>query len=522
MERLIMNKPKLEDVQWDNPSKPNTNDIQWDNQQTKSATITPQQPMSVVTMAKQALTNIPQSLEQFGSNIVQPFIHPVETVKNLYGIASGGVQKLTPGVQEDEAKFDAMTNYFKQRYGGLENIKQTIAKDPIGFSADLSTVLTGAGGIAKIGGLTKTGNILSSAGNITNPMIGISQIAKPLVNMGKGVASGIIGMTTGAGGQAVKTGAQGGKSFTKAMRGTTTGEDILNNTKSAIGTITDDMRQEYVTKLNNIRLDNTKMNNISNAVSTKLHRLLDKNEFDIGLTYMPTGEAILDFSRSPIVENVPTVQKAIQDVISWADNTPSGLDILKKRLTDYSYQVGEKTPAKKLITNLRNEIDFGLKNNVPEYNSMTSAYRKTSELLDDINKSLSTGGKASTETAIKKITSAMKDNNEFRLNLIKKIEDSTGTNIQSQIAGHSLSTAMPTGLVGKGIAIGETWRILSAFEPTLALGLLASSPRVVGEFLNVFSKGLKAYRIAQQKVPKGSTLGIYQLGRGANIEQPSP
>lgn len=61
----------------------------------------------------------------------------------------------------------------KNRYGGVEQIKNTLYTDPVGVMADVSTVLQPAAWAAKAGGLAKTAAGLSKAANVTNPMTAI-------------------------------------------------------------------------------------------------------------------------------------------------------------------------------------------------------------------------------------------------------------------------------------------------------------------------------------------------------------
>ena len=90
-------------------------------------------------VASQAITNIPSSGSQFGKDIAKVVTEPRETAKALWKLATGLVQKIIPGEQENEAAVDAVGKFLANRYGvydregnfSLENIKRTIAKDPV-------------------------------------------------------------------------------------------------------------------------------------------------------------------------------------------------------------------------------------------------------------------------------------------------------------------------------------------------------------------------------------------------------
>ena len=94
------------------------------------------------------MSNIPGSALQLGKDIVTPFIHPVDTGKAVYGLGRGLLEKLEPGVQENEKYPDAVMDALKGRYGSVDAAKQTAMKDPVGM---LSDVAGGAGFLPKIG-----------------------------------------------------------------------------------------------------------------------------------------------------------------------------------------------------------------------------------------------------------------------------------------------------------------------------------------------------------------------------------
>ena len=114
-----------------------------------------------------ALSNIPSSGVQMVKDIGSALFHPVETVKGLGTLVKGGFEKLTPGVQESEASFDALINFYKDRYGSIDNLKRTVEEDPVGFAADLADVLTlGGSAVSKVGKVSKVAKIADIGSDI--------------------------------------------------------------------------------------------------------------------------------------------------------------------------------------------------------------------------------------------------------------------------------------------------------------------------------------------------------------------
>ncbi len=125
-------------------------------------------------VAVNAVKNTPGSAVEFGKAIAQPFIHPVQTYESMKSLARGLFHKLTPGEQPEEMAVDALAQELDNRYGTMAKFKETVASDPVGALADLSMLLTGAGGVAKISSTGKlaqeAGQVMQKAGNMVEPM----------------------------------------------------------------------------------------------------------------------------------------------------------------------------------------------------------------------------------------------------------------------------------------------------------------------------------------------------------------
>lgn len=137
--------------------------------------------MTLGEMGGKAIVNAPASLGGVLRDVGHAIMNPGETVKNLGSLLNGieskavnaiagrkpgeeltGWQKFFGITDEDEANANAVGNYLADRYGGVENVKKTIATDPAGFAADAATLLTGGSGILR--GAAKVGNLAGKAG----------------------------------------------------------------------------------------------------------------------------------------------------------------------------------------------------------------------------------------------------------------------------------------------------------------------------------------------------------------------
>ena len=126
-------------------------------------------------VAWRALKNITKSAVEYGSNIAQAVSHPADTLDGLGSIARGGVDQLTPGTLRtvtdmDKKRWDSFKQMVSDRYGGLENIKNTIAEDPVGVAGDVASVASMGAGVSKLAQLPKAAGLMSSVANATEPI----------------------------------------------------------------------------------------------------------------------------------------------------------------------------------------------------------------------------------------------------------------------------------------------------------------------------------------------------------------
>ena len=143
--------------------------------QTKAAV--PQPPAAEATPAERrtyaatevplaAAKNLPASAKQFATGLYEAVTQPIQTAKAVMDVGAGALRAVMPeSVRAFIDRFDvnpaatqqamdmanAVGGMYKDRYGSYENLKRTLAEDPVGAAADLSTLLTGGAGVARTG-----------------------------------------------------------------------------------------------------------------------------------------------------------------------------------------------------------------------------------------------------------------------------------------------------------------------------------------------------------------------------------
>lgn len=131
------------------------------------------------------ISNIPKSAGNLIGGVVNAAVHPIRTVKAIGSVAAGGVEKLIPGKQAEEASFDQLVGHYKERYGSVDQFLKTLEDDPVGVLADASTVLGGAGAALKGAGAATKATAVSNAGTRA---LGAAERLNPLSMTGAGIS----------------------------------------------------------------------------------------------------------------------------------------------------------------------------------------------------------------------------------------------------------------------------------------------------------------------------------------------
>ena len=343
-----------------------------------------QRPIPWSDVATGAVKNLPRSALQLGKDIVHPVMHPIDTAKSLYGMASGGVQKLIPGEQENEAQWDAVTKFFKDRYVGPENLKRTLMEDPAGLVADLSTVLSGGGTLAaRLPGMAgRAGKATARLGSAIDPASAAVRGVAPVVAkvaplVGSGIASTVGNLGTGTGAESIRQAYQSGREggakaehFTSAMRGLEDAEVIASEARDALARMRQTRSRKYVEGSKEWLADKTRLD--FTPVNDKLVEMVD---------------SVLEGDHWTIgKESQRTLNDIAKVVNEWRFDkkmhTAGGLDSLKRRIDDMMPNKLDAGQSGRLVTQMRNTVKDIIVEQVPEYRNVMKEYEVAIKLED--------------------------------------------------------------------------------------------------------------------------------------------
>jgi hypothetical protein len=228
-----------------------------------------------------ALVNLPRSTAEELGGIWDAVTSPIQTAKSIGSLGGALLSKM--GVADfDESSADALGQYYINKYGSIEGFKKELANNPASILADVATVLTaGAGTVTKLGLPAKIAKLgrradvaqqwVGAVARNVDPITAMTNIVTKAVPAtvkaaGKGtgkLASSTLGLTTGAGTDAIAEAAKIGfergaagaptsasEAFLDAMRNpATSADEVVQLARDAVGNLRQQASQRYLDKM---------------------------------------------------------------------------------------------------------------------------------------------------------------------------------------------------------------------------------------------------------------------------------
>lgn len=449
-----------------------------------------------------AVTNFPSSFANLIGNIYQAVTNPVETGKSILDVGAGALQNVLPEkfvqfVGEDKQSREMarkVGEFYANRYGTGEGLKKAVAEDPAGVLADLSTVLTGGATVAPRAVAQPLARAASTIDPLAATIRGTSAVTGAV---GKNILAPYLGVSTGAGKEAIQqafeAGQKGGKAaeqFRVNITGQANPKEILNIAKSNLDELNRLKQEEYRSGMVNIKNDKS---------------ILAFDDIDKSLT---NAEKKVTFNKQIVNKSAAEkINEAKGLVDNWKGldpatyHTPEGLDALKKQIGDVLEGIPfEQRVARSSIGDIYNSVKSTIQKQAPAYANTMKAYTNATDEIREIERALSIGKKSSVDTAVRKLQSLVRDNVQTnygqRVALGKQLEEMGGQQFMPGVAGQALSSIAPRGISGAlSLPTGLGGYALGGIPGAIASTALAS-PRLVGETaygLGLTSRGAKEF-----------------------------
>ncbi len=326
------------------------------------------------------------------------------------------------------------------------------------------------------------------------------------IEVGGKIVKPLLGRLSGVGTGFAEEALKGSEQFYKGLRGKISGEEIVNTFKSALQRIKEIRGAYYQKRLADIATTDTGVRTIGKPyegpqidlkpINLELRKLMENYRIKV----TPEGE--LDFSHMAVGDKGrKDVEKMIEAVWNWKDNTPLGIDALKRYLGDF---YSESSQARAFSSSLYKSAKDTLTKAIPEYAEMTKGYSEASRLIQDIEKGLmlKQSGKFTADQTLRRLTSSMRDSFEMRGDLVRALGEGASEDLQGLLAGYAGRSVLPVGMAGSPLVLIGEIAIARFFNPKFWPILAVSSPRVQAEFLGMFGKALKETSGASLPVAK--------------------
>lgn len=437
-----------------------------------------------------AMLNAPKSAGNFINGIIQTIKHPIDTASNVLDLGAGALRNTVPeslrnlidtvdtpqqqiAAQRASKLASAVGNTYKDRYGGIENVKNTLATDPVGVASDLSALLTaGAAATSKVPALQAA---LKTGANYTNPL----NVVKPALKLAGVAGKNILGLSTGTGpeniSEAAKAGFERNSIFMDNMRGKVPMTDVLDDAKAAIQRMGQDRSAQYRAGMAQVSNNKTPLN--FNGIDTALNDAKNVAQYH--------GKVIS-----------PRAMKAINDmeliIDDWKQSdpakfhTPEGMDALKRAISGIQESIPfEEKQARLAAGKIYNSVKDNITKQFPDYARIMKDYSDATEIMTEIERALSLGKGASVDTGMRKLQSLMRNNVSTnygnRLNLARELESKGNADLLAALAGQSMNSWTSRGLGGRIENLGTLGVGIS--HPPILATIPLQMPKFVGSTL---------------------------------------
>lgn len=481
------------------------------------------------------LGNVANSAGNLLGGLVHAVAHPIDTITNLGKTALGGLETGVAAVSGQPTPQDSQTqafhqtlDYFKQRYGSVDNFLKTAYQDPVGTAADASILFTGVGGAIKslagedallasrgvnfVAGAdgvktiqatdaaqqaAKIGQTATQIGDTLNPFNAAGKVVskvneftgKPLqiaTDIGKKLANYATSQATGLNPETIRTVMDNPGQFAKDVQATYSRESLAAEVKTALDKRIEELQatgKEY----GGLRADT---GNVTTFDANPIPGVLQK----YGITLNKDGSLIHDINSVPMSAGD---LKAIQDFMN-----KYGMDANGQFRTNYTNQgflntrqaidqslinwASDKTPvAEKIGMDIRSAFDEQGKLQIKGLKELDAKYSEEVNFLKKVKKDYLNADGTLKDNAESKIANA--SNKTEVMKRLEKLQPGISTKLKVQAAIDDIERAGGQ-KVGAYARRGLEVFGAATLNPAMIMAAVLTSPTIAVKILRGFAK----------------------------------
>ena len=233
--------------------------------------------------------------------------------------------------------------------------------------------------------------------------------------------------------------------------------------------------------------------------------------------------------------NISDSTGAVRDKITkrleqWSELDPAqfhtveGMDALRKSIGDVVDSAPFGTPERRVANQVYHAIRNAIGEQAPGYKKVLSEYSEASTHLKDLERALSLGKAAATETALRKLQAVMRNDVTSaygkRAEYAGELKGAGAGRLDEALAGQALSPWTPRALASRVTGLGSGAAAASGIISPYALPLVATaSPRMVGGAAYRAGQATRPLAELLANLPGGTGQVMHQAGRTARVAQ---
>lgn len=429
---------------------------------------------------------VPSTFELAADTVKALTVNLPDTIEGVVDVVGGAT-----GLSDDPTAYEALKQYYKDRYGSYAGFKKALATDPASILADVAGLVTGgatvvaktastAGKVGKIAALSNAAKAVENFGQYAakvDPLAMAGGMAQTGVNLGKrageAAAVELPARVAGVSGadvkQAFSAGKRGSEAFTTQLRGEGDVLDPLAKAEAGLNELYQARSSDYTRRMNRLKKsEETLAFDDVEAAIEKVRKVGRHKGIDIS-----GAGGVWDEIDAKYMEFLDKGLNSIED-----------FDAMKRAIREIGsrYQIG--TPEYKVANDVAKSINATIVDKAPEYAKIMSDYRLASDTLSDIKASASIDAK-SADTALRKLQRAAAEKGPRGRTVLDMLEATpSGKGLGDMLAGQNLR-----GTEAQGFAPTLSAPAAMAAGDPSPLATLLVTPRGLGE---------KAYSLGQK------------------------
>ena len=443
--------------------------------------------------------------------------------KDITGLLKPSTWKALGRLTHDDEMQGEVWNYMKERYGGVDNVLESMRTDPVGIFADVVGAVSGgsllAGKLAASGGrVARVARVAGNVADMVDPVnVALRTARRAVTDIAPGVSAGLAAVSPATVRQWIRTGFEGGEAQQSFNR------IIANLSIEDMGSMATRLRDG----LDQVRAKRATDYQQAMAGMNKAVETVDIGPLRTKLDDLEAARTATDAAGGNVwLPNDPRkrVFEQIREMVDTADGLPpsiENIDKLKQAIN--TLYMPTEPGVSQIVTEAYNLVKDQIAAQAPEYTKIMADYTRASDNIFNLEKEFRLGNKVTDPQIFSRALSTTRDqvNTHFggRHQLLSQLDEGVFSDLAAA-AGHPTG---PTGMRQSGSAVlglQEAGRGLATGDPsalmTAALPYVGTTPRVHARLWNTAGQVAGAPRQLLNRAPQ-SVQDI--LARARNISE---